>query len=445
MSFAPIAIVGRGCVLPGALDPRSLWTRVAAGDDLTSAATSARWGLDPARVCAAEREPSASARGGYVHDFDHVWNPDAYALSAERLQGVPEGWKWLMHASAQALNEAGIGLAGGARTGMVLGSLGYATREFADAASARWFGTATDHHRRALEGQTGVLRWATDAVGIQGPRVTLDAACASGLYALKTACAQLHAHRADVVLAAGLNAADDLFLHIGFTALQALSASGRSSPLSTLADGLLPAYGAAVLALKRLDDAVAAGDRIYGIIRGVGLSNDGRGPGLLAPTTAGQQRAIRAAWASATLDPRSLDYLECHATGTPVGDREEILSLRAVFGDDFPLRLGSLKAQLGHLITASAGAGMVKLLGAFEHDAFPAAPQVALDAPIGALAKTQFVLDGSVAPWVPRQRPRRAAIDAFGFGGCNAHAIIDGPEAADELTRTRKSGRKSCR
>ena len=439
--FSPIAIVGRGCVLPGALEPSTLWTRVASGDDLTGPATSARWGLDPARVCASPTEPSASARGGYVRGFDLVWNPEAYALPAEALQGIPEGWQWLMHASAQALREAGIGLEGGVRTGMVLGSLGYATREFADAAAARWCDAATDQHP-ALEGQTGALRWASDAVGIEGPRVALDAACASGLYALKTACDQLHSRRADVVLAAGLNAADDLFLHIGFTALQALSASGRSSPLSTLADGLLPAEGAAVLALKRLDDAVAAGDRIYGIIRGVGLSNDGRGPGLLAPTTAGQQRAIRAAWAAAELDPRTLDYLECHATGTPVGDREEILSLRAVFGDDYPLRLGSLKAQLGHLITASAAAGVVKLLGAFEHDALPAAPRVALDTPIGELAKTQFVLDGANTVWTASARPRRAAIDAFGFGGCNAHAIIDGPEAADELTKKKKGGRK---
>ena len=442
-AFVPIAVVGRGCVLPGALDARSLWSRVVAGDDLTGPATAARWGVEPARVCARPDEPSASARGGYVRGFGLVWNPEDYALPAEALQGIPEGWQWLMHASAQALGEAGVGLGGGVRTGMVLGSLGYATREFADAAAARWCNGATDQHP-ALEGQTGALRWATDACGVMGPRVALDAACASGLYALKTACDQLHARRADVMLAAGLNATDDLFLHIGFTALNALSASGRSAPLSTLADGLLPAEGAAVVALKRLDDAVTAGDRIYGIIRGVGLSNDGRGPGLLAPTSAGQQRAIRAAWRKAGLDPHTLEYLECHATGTPVGDREEILSLRAVFGDEHRLRLGSLKAQLGHLITASAAAGVVKLLGAFEAAALPPAPRVALDAPLGELAHTQFVLDGDVSTWVAGAAPRRAAIDAFGFGGCNAHAILDGPEAVDDLAPKRRSGKRSA-
>ena len=353
--FAPIAIVGRGCVVPGANDPRSLWARVLAGDDLTGPSSGERWGLDPARVCNDAREPSASARGGYVSGFDAVWRPDTFALPPEALVGIPEGWRWLMHACSQALAEAGIGLDGGTRTGLVLGSLGYATREFADAAAARWCGAIGGAHP-ALEGQTGALRWTSDACGVQGPRVALDAACASGLYALKTACDLLHARRADVVLAAGLNAADDLFLHVGFTALGALSRRGRSAPLSTEADGLLPAEGAAVLALKRLDDAVAAGDRVLAVVRGVGLSNDGRGPGLLAPTTAGQQRAIRAAWAASGLDPATLDYLECHATATPVGDREEILSVRAVFGDAHRLRLGSLKGQMGHLITASAGA-----------------------------------------------------------------------------------------
>ena len=96
--FAPIAIVGRGCVVPGANDPRSLWARVLAGDDLTGPSSGERWGLDPARVCNDAREPSASARGGYVSGFDAVWRPDTFALPPEALVGIPEGWRWLMHA-----------------------------------------------------------------------------------------------------------------------------------------------------------------------------------------------------------------------------------------------------------------------------------------------------------------------------------------------------------
>ena len=136
-----------------------------AGDDLTGPSSGERWGLDPARVCNDAREPSASARGGYVSGFDSVWRPDTFALPPEALVGIPEGWRWLMHACSQALTEAGIGLDGGTRTGLVLGSLGYATREFADAAAARWCGAIGGAHP-ALEGQTGALRWTSDACGV---------------------------------------------------------------------------------------------------------------------------------------------------------------------------------------------------------------------------------------------------------------------------------------
>ncbi len=429
-----IAIVGRGCVLPGALDPGGLWTRVRQRDDLTGPSTQAMWGLHPADVCGDPREPSACARGGYVSGFDALWRPDGFAVPPERLAALPVGWRWLIHATREALTEASFGMDGGARAGLVVGTLGYATRALADVAARRWCGDL-DADSPALSGQTGALHWTLAACGLDGPRIALDAACASGLYALKIACDALQSRRADLMVAAGLNAADDLFLHIGFTALGALSRSGRSSPLSSLADGLLPAEGAAVLALKRLDDAVAAGDRIYGVVRGVGLSNDGRGPGLLAPTTSGQQRAVRAAYAAAGVSPASVEYLECHATGTAVGDREEMLSVRAVFGEDHPLQLGSLKAQLGHLITASAGAGLLKICGAFEHDTMPAAPQVSIEHPMEALAGSALLLPAVAAEWQPGTGPRRAAINAFGFGGCNAHAVIDGPEVAAELVK----------
>jgi acyl transferase domain-containing protein len=422
----PIAVIGRGAVLPGAHDLAELWARVMGRDDLTGPSTAAMWGLQPSAVCADPVEPSACARGGYVTGFAETWRPEGFLVAPDLLATLPEGWQWLLHATRESLKEAAISLGAGTRAGLALGSLGYATRAFADVAARRWCGEV-DADSPALEGQTGALHWTMQACGLEGPRLALDAACASGLYALKAACDALQARRADVMVAAGLNAADDLFLHIGFTALSALSPTGRSSPLSTEADGLLPAEGAAALVLKRLDDAVAAGDRILGIIRGVGLSNDGRGSGLLAPTTSGQQRAIRGAYAAAGLDPSSVEYLECHATGTLVGDREEMLSVRAVFGDALPMRLGSLKAQLGHLITASGTAGLLKILGAFEHDTTPPAPRVSLEHPIDVLRESALVLPEAAASWTPGRAPRRAAINAFGFGGCNAHAVIDGP------------------
>lgn len=434
-SAGPIAIVGRGAVLPGAHDPATLWRRIVAGDDLTGPSSSALWGLDPARVCARRSEFSACARGGYVSGFEGVWEAAGFRIDGAHLAALPVGWRWLIHATREALREASMALDGGSRAGLALGSLGYPTREFAEISARRWC-LDPKADSPALGGQSGALAWTMGACGLAGPRLAIDAACASGLYALKVACDLLRSYRADVMVAAGLNCADDLFLHIGFTALSALSPTGRSSPLSSQADGLLPAQGAAVLVLKRLEDAVAAGDAIYGIVRSVGLANDGRGAGLLAPSTAGQQRAIRSAYASAGLDPTGVDLLECHATGTLLGDREELRSLRAVFGERATgMRLGSLKAQMGHLITASATAGLLKILGAMEHQTIPAAPERSLAHPASELDGSTFHLPREAEIWRAVDRPRRAAINAFGFGGCNAHAVLDGPEAADELLR----------
>src|SRR6185503_1163343 len=186
------------------------------------------------------------------------------------------------------------------------------------------------------------------AIGFQERSFALDAACASSLYALRLACDMLHDRRTDVMLAGGVCHVDDLILHLGFTALQAISMSGRSRPFHRDADGLVPAHGAALVVLKRLDDAERAGDHILGVIRAVGLSNDGRSRGLLVPSEEGQVRALGAAYTMAGLDPREVSLVECHATGTPVGDGVEIRGMKRVYEGARDVPVGSLKSNLGH-------------------------------------------------------------------------------------------------
>src|SRR5205814_1957286 len=148
---------------------------------------------------------------------------------------------------------------------------------------------------------------------------------------LKNACDCLHEHRADVMVAAAVNRADDLFLHVGFSELQALSPSGRSRPFHRDADGLLPAEGAAAVVLKRLADSIRDGDEILGVIRGIGISNDGRKGGFLAPDSSRQVAAMRAAYEISGVDPRRVGFVECHATGTHTGDLAEVRSMTEVF------------------------------------------------------------------------------------------------------------------
>ncbi|MGE3819739.1 MAG: beta-ketoacyl synthase N-terminal-like domain-containing protein, partial [Isosphaeraceae bacterium] len=268
------------------------------------------------------------------------------------------------------------------------------------------------------------------ALGLGGGAYTLDAACASSLYALKLAADELRAGRLDAVLTGGLSRPDPLYTQMGFSQLRALSPSGKPRPFDAKGDGLVVGEGCGLFVLKRLDDALSHGDRILGLVAGVGLSNDLDG-GLLAPSSEGQLRALRSAYDQSGWSPSDVDLIECHATGTPVGDAVEFASLKALWGSSAGSAggcvVGSHKGNVGHTLTASGGAGLLKVLMALKRQTLP--PTANFDEP-----STQLGLDGSPfrilkrdEPWNPRASgvPRRAAVSGFGFGGINAHALIE--------------------
>ena len=267
-------------------------------------------------------------------------------------------------------------------------------------------------------------------LGLGGGAYTIDAACASSLYALKLAADELLAGRADAMLTGGLSRPDPLYTQMGFSQLRALSPSGKASPFGADADGLVVGEGAGMFVLKRLADAVAQKDTILGVIAGIGLSNDVDG-GLLAPHSEGQIRAMRAAYDRAGWEPGDIDLVECHATGTPVGDAVEFASMRALWNDapGKPGRcvIGSVKSNLGHALTAAGAAGLLKVLLAIRNGAFPPTANFDRPAPGLDLDRSPFrVLAGS-EPWPRRAEghPRRAALSGFGFGGINAHVLIE--------------------
>ncbi|HEX5760467.1 MAG TPA: beta-ketoacyl synthase N-terminal-like domain-containing protein, partial [Thermoanaerobaculia bacterium] len=430
--FEPIAVVGQACVLPGALDPAALWEAVAAGRDLVSTAPPGRWGVPRGLVLAdagaAPDDRAWSDRGGYVRGFETVFDPAGFGLPPEEVLGLDPLFQWVLHTARAALRDAGVESGAAAalpRAGAVLGNLSFPSRGAARFAESVWLGgalgeTRPDPRNRFTSGLPAHLL--ARGLGLGAGSFALDAACASSLYALKLACDRLHDRRADLMLAGAVSCADDLFIHIGFSALEALSPTGRSRPFHRDADGLLPAEGAAFVALKRLGDAVAAGDRVLGVVRGIGLSNDGRGRGFLAPSAEGQARAIRGAYAAAGASPAEVSLVECHATGTRVGDAVEIQSLGEVYAGLDGVPIGSLKSNLGHLVTAAGMAGLLKVLGAFAAGVRP--PTLHADEPAPALAGAPFRLLARAEPW-PRERSRLAALSAFGFGGNNAHLLVE--------------------
>jgi 3-oxoacyl-(acyl-carrier-protein) synthase/3-hydroxymyristoyl/3-hydroxydecanoyl-(acyl carrier protein) dehydratase/1-acyl-sn-glycerol-3-phosphate acyltransferase len=441
MSFAPIAIVGQGCVLPGALSPDELWQLVVQARVVIGPAPAGRWGIDPALVLAKDakdtRDRTLHDRGGYVQGFDRVFDAQGFAMPAEEIAPLDPLFHWLLYAGREALRDVRF-RGDKARAGAVVGNLSYPSSSLSHFAERFWLEQvldkqafdrlglpAVDPRNRFMSGLPA--HFLAQALGLSGVAFALDAACASSIYAIKLACDFLHDGRADLMLAGAVNRADDLFIHQGFTALGALSPSGRSRPFHAEADGLIPAEGAALVALRRLEDARRDGDHILGVIRGIGLGNDGRGRGLLVPSQEGQVRALRAAYAAAELSPSDVSLVECHATGTSVGDAVEIRALAELCtGRGEPLPIGSLKANLGHLITGAGAAGLLKVLGAFRAGVRPPTPS---------LDKITPVLDGTplrvlcaAEPWND-PFPRRAAVSAFGFGGNNAHLIVEEPSA----------------
>ena len=265
-------------------------------------------------------------------------------------------------------------------------------------------------------------------LGLGGTAFSLDAACASSLYAIALGCDELRSGRLDAVIAGGASRPDCLYTSVGFSQLRALSPSGRCLPFTVEADGLVVGEGAGAFVLMRLSDALAQGARVRAVLRGEGLSNDREGS-LLAPAIEGQLRAMQAAYAASGFAPGTVDLIECHGTGTSKGDATELQSLAALRSGDsdgIGAVIGSVKGNVGHLLTAAGAAGLMKVVFALEDGLLP--PSAGLSS-VNAAPNTRRpglrILDCAKAWEAPLGHPRRAAVSAFGFGGINAHLLVE--------------------
>jgi len=477
MTEAPaIAVVGLGGVFPGARDLGTFWRHVAAGADQTRDVPAGRWVLDPRAALSDRVAPDrvVSLRGCFVDPFE-------VDVGGLRIDGeLPAALDPLYHLALQAGRDAffdgRVEAVDRARTGVVLAAIALPTdatsaitREIVGGAFERRLMRAAggDGVRQTGEtrvsacfGETGETRVPEEdggrcppygglrthplnrqvtglpasiiaaALGLSGGAYTLDAACASSLYAVKLACDELISGRADAMLAGGVSRPECLYTQMGFTQLRALSPSGRCAPFDASADGLVVGEGAGVVLLKRLEDAVAQGDVIHAVIRGIGLSND-IGGNLLAPATEGQLRAMRAAYRRAGWKPTDVDYIECHGTGTPMGDAVEAESLAALWADAGAARgacaIGSVKSMIGHLLTGAGAAGLIKMILAMRHETLPPTAHFERFGEKTGLAGGPFRVPRVSEAWARRGdgSPRRAAVSAFGFGGINGHVLIE--------------------
>ncbi|AKF82981.1 polyketide synthase [Myxococcus fulvus 124B02] len=442
---ATVAIVSLGCMLPGgAKDPESFWRNIRQGISGI---------VDPG-----VREPSL------VTDFiGPVGTPDrAYTLltgavrdedlvapkgtDPERFRRYVREQKLLAIALAQSME--GLGAHAPERIQCLLGSTAEGSSEY-DAALSLEAGEALLRAKGMHGADVALLSRAarevmgvearsselaphptlqavvTDVVGRGVSTVLLDAACASSLYAIALGMKTLQRGEADLVLAGGVFSPGP-GNNCLFSQFNGLSATG-SRPFDASADGVIFGEGAGVVGLMRLSDALARGLPVRAVIRGTGLSSDGRSSSANVPRVEGQVAAMTACYAAADVDPASIQYLEAHGTATPAGDATELKSIGRVFtGKRAGIQLASVKALIGHVGWAAGAASVIKLCKALEHRLFPR--QANFERPGDALRAlgADFEVSQREQPWPENgANPRRAATNGFGFGGTNAHLVLE--------------------
>lgn len=267
-----------------------------------------------------------------------------------------------------------------------------------------------------------------------GVAYTVDAACASSLIAIDQAVNELTSRRSNLMIAGGVHVGQNTAFWSIFNQLGALSKKGKITPFDTQADGLLIGEGCGFVVLKRLDDAVRDDDKIYAVLKGIGVSSDGSGTSVMSPAVKGQLKAIQQAWENAGLPAKDIGYIEAHGTGTPLGDQTELETLSQFFGNDQGMPragIGTVKSNIGHAMPASGIAGIIKTALALYHGIIP--PTLHCDEPVSQLGESRFDAVKNPVNWAASGLPKIAGVNAFGFGGINAHVVLAGYSKADTV------------
>ncbi|MET8855480.1 SDR family NAD(P)-dependent oxidoreductase [Streptomyces sp. NPDC004579] len=481
-----IAIVGMACMFPQAPDLPSFWANVVGGRDAVGEVPPERWdpavhygrGDDAATAPAngASHPGRASSSGGTAPSRSAVpssgtvpskwggflpripFDPLRYGIPPTSLGSIEPVQLLSLEAARRALEDAGYGDGGRefdrSRTSVVFGA--EAGSDLSNAATLR--AVLPSYHGRVPEGLDGQLPRLTEdsfpgmlanvisgrianRLDLGGANFTVDAACASSLAAVDVACKELVGGSSDVVLCGGADLHNGINDYVLFSSVHALSPTGRSRSFDGSADGIALGEGVACVVLKRLADAERDGDRIYGVIKGLGSSSDGRSLGLTAPRPEGQRSALERAYRNAGISPADVGLVEAHGTGTVVGDRTELTVLGEVFGragaKPGSCALGSVKSQIGHTKCAAGLAGLIKTTLALYTGVRP--PTLHLEHPNAAWAEesSPFAFHTRARPWVAPARQRFAGVSAFGFGGTNFHVVLgayaDGAAPAQAL------------
>jgi candicidin polyketide synthase FscE len=426
----PVAIVGVSMRFPaGAEDPDAYWAVLERGEPVASAVPADRW--DHEAWYAPEQAPGKTyaRRFAFLRDVAG-FDASFFGISPGEAQAMDPQHRLVAEVGWEALEDAGLPVDRlvGTRTGVYVGIVdGLHGDRFRAAGDANpWWITGNDVGFAA--GRFSYL------LGLRGPASSVSATCASSLVALHDAVVALRTGECELAVAVGVGVLASVRTAVRLSQTGALAPDGTSKTFDADADGYGRGEGCGAVVLKRLSDAVAAGDRVWGVIRGIAINHDGRSSGLTVPSGPAQQEVMRAALRDARTAPADVDYLECHGTGTKLGDPIEVRAAGTVYAEgrsvDRPLLLGAAKAVVGHLEGAAGMAGLIKILLAMRHERLPHNPVRRLnpELPLDELP-VRVVTEPVAWPRVPG-RVRRAGLSAFGLSGTNAHVVIEEPPAS---------------
>ncbi|MFC4894099.1 beta-ketoacyl synthase N-terminal-like domain-containing protein [Streptosporangium amethystogenes subsp. fukuiense] len=415
----PVAIVGIGCRLPGADGPERLWRLLADGVDAVGTVPGERAARHPGW-----REPGVG-EGGFLPDVEG-FDPAFFTVNAREAEAMDPQQRLLLEVAHESLQDAGLRLAdlAGSQTGVFAG---ISSGDFL----VHSFSPGLAETEPGLYTPTGVAHSvAANRISyvfdLHGPSMAVDTACSSSLVAVHQAVTALRTGQCDTALAGGVNAILSPDIGLCFRTAGVLAPDGRCKSFGAGADGMGRSEGAVMVTLRRLGDALAAGDRIYALILGGAVNSDGRTNGLMSPSAPAQVRLLRAACRAAGVDPGDVGYVEAHGSGTRLGDLMELRALSEVLGTAprrAALRVGSVKSNLGHLEAAAGAAGLAKAALALFHGALPASLHATDLAEDFDWSGGGLRVQRSLESWTGRL----AGVSSFGFGGTNAHLILQAP------------------
>ncbi len=426
-SSEPIAVIGVGCRFPGgANSPQAFWSLLGDGVDAVREIPPGRWNVDSYYSADVDAPGRAYCRQAALIDQAMVeeFSPEFFGIAPREAERMDPQQRMLLEVCWEALEDAALPAdrLRAIRTGVFVGSC---TDDYLQLFNNLADPTRIDGYSSLGTARSITIGRVAYVLGLDGPAIQFDTACSSSLVAVHQACASLRSGECDAALAGGVNLQLSPVWTIGLCKLRALARDGRCKTFDAAADGFGRGEGCGVVVLRRLSDALAEGDPIHALIAASAINHDGRSSGLTVPSQTAQEKLLRRALEVGRFKPDDIDYVEAHGTGTSLGDPIEMGALAAVFHDRRePLRVGSVKTNIGHLEGAAGIAGLIKVILAMEHESIP--PHLHFRQPNPYIPWEEFPVSVPTepVPWPRGDRRRAAGVSSFGFSGTNAHVIL---------------------